>query len=105
MRPGALPAGKVPDDCFPIVMAGRLRQVVLFLTIICVLVVLVAPSVDLPDTALRASQYAALVMFCMTLAIVSLLLAMALFCGSQAKERPSGRISLALHPLLCTFLF
>ena len=86
-------------------MAGRLYQLVLFITIICVLVVLIAPSVDLPDTALRASQHAALVMFCMTLAIVTLLLAMALFLRSQAKERSSGRISLALHPLLCTFLF
>lgn len=100
-----MPDGKVPDYLFPIVMAGHLRQIALFLTIICVLAVLIAPSVDLPDTALRASQYAALVMFCMTLAIVTLLLAMALLFRSQVKERPSGRISLALHPLLCTFLF
>jgi len=86
-------------------MAGRLRQIVLFLTIICVLVVLIAPSVDLPDTALRASQYAALVMFCIGLAFVTLLLAMGLLFHPYEKERPAGRIPLPLHPLLCTFLF
>lgn len=86
-------------------MTGRLYQIVLFITITCVLVVLIAPSVDLPDTALRAKQYAALVMFCIRLAFVTLLLAMGLFFHPHEKERTAGRIPLLWHPLLCTFLF
>jgi len=85
-------------------MSRRLYQLVILATIACVLVVLIAPTADLPVTALRAMQYAAYVMLCITLAFVMLLLAMDLILGSREKERPAGRATPSLHPLLCTFL-
>ena len=72
--------------------------------LLAVLVVFIAPSVDLPDTALRAQQNARCVMFGITLLQAAVLFAVVLFSHERSRLGTAARPFLRLHPLLCTFL-
>lgn len=86
-------------------MANWIRKLLLVITILCVVVVLIAPSIDLPDTTLRAWQYAANVMLAIALLAVVLLLCINNFNSSwRQEELPAARPALSVHPWLCTFL-
>ena len=82
-----------------------MRKLLLLITVICVLVVFIAPSVDLPDTTLRAWQHAANVMLALAVLAVMLLLRLnkLSLCWSQ-EEVPVARPALSLRPWLCIFL-
>lgn len=85
-------------------MASCLRKLLLVITVLCVVVVLIAPSVDLPDTALRASQHANNVMLSLVLLAVTLLLTITLGLCWREKQITAARLTLSLRPWLCTFL-
>jgi len=72
--------------------------------LLAVLVVFIAPSVDLPDTALRAQQNAQCIMWGITLLRAAVLFAMVLFFHKSDSSATSMRPVLRLHTLLCTFL-
>jgi hypothetical protein len=85
-------------------MTKWIRKLLLVITVLCVVVVLIAPSVDLPDTTLRAWQHAANVMLALALLAVMLLLYMNHLNSSwRPEELPAAR-ALSVHPWLCTFL-
>lgn len=69
-----------------------------------VLVVFIAPSVDLPATALRAQQNAQCIMLGITLLRTAILFAIVLFFHGRDNLNTSMRLIPRLHPLLCTFL-
>jgi hypothetical protein len=71
--------------------------------LLAVLVVFIAPSVDLPATALRAQQNAQCIMLGITLLQV-VLFAVVLLFHERDSHGTSMRHVLRLHPLLCTFL-
>lgn len=72
--------------------------------LLAVLVVFIAPSVDLPATALRAQQNAQCIMLAITLLSVALLFSVVLFFHERGSHGTSMRPVLRLHPLLCTFI-
>jgi len=74
----------------------------LVITVLSIAVVLIAPSVDLPDSTLRAWQHAANIMLSLVLLAVMLLLCMNHLNSSwRPEELPAA---LCVHPWLCTFL-
>jgi hypothetical protein len=79
------------------------KSVVVALTLACVLAVFVAPTIDLPDSALRAKQIACNLMACIALArlLAPLLLVLVLFPEPETLVPQSGAKS---APVLCTFL-
>jgi hypothetical protein len=85
-------------------MAICMRKLLLLITVVCVLVVFIAPSVDLPDSALRAWQYAHHVMLALAFLAVMLLLAIILDLCWREEELPAARPILCLRPWLCSFL-
>jgi cytochrome bd-type quinol oxidase subunit 2 len=86
-------------------MANWIRKLLLVITVLCVVVVLIAPSVDLPDTTLRAWQHAVNVMLALALLAVILLLCVNALNSSWRQEGPpAARPILSVHPWLCTFL-
>ena len=72
--------------------------------LLAVLVVFIAPSVDLPATVLSAQQNAQCIMLGITLLRVMILFAVVLFFHQRDNPGTSTRSVLRLHPLLCTFL-
>lgn len=72
--------------------------------LLAVLVVFIAPSVDLPDTTLRAQQNAQYIMLAITLLRAAVLFAVVLFFHKRDSHGTSMRAVFRLHPLLCTFL-
>jgi type VI protein secretion system component VasK len=72
--------------------------------LLAVLVVFIAPSVDLPDTSLRAQQNAQCIMLGITLLSAALLFSVVRFFHERGSHSTSMRPVLRLHPLLCTFL-
>jgi hypothetical protein len=72
--------------------------------LVTVLVVFIAPSVDLPATMLSAQQNAQCIMLGITLLRAVILFAVVLFFHERDNCGTSTRFVLRLHPLLCTFL-
>lgn len=85
-------------------MASCMRKLLLLITLVCILVVFIAPSVDLPDSTLRAWHYAHNVMLSLGFLIVALLLTMVLDLCWRKEELPAARSMLYLRPWLCSFL-
>jgi len=85
-------------------MLNRVYKSALVVAVVCVLVVFVAPTIDLPETALRAKQNAHNVMICITLLTIQFLFAIVLILFRLERENPSSRFSAQTNPLLCTFL-
>lgn len=80
------------------------KSVLVAVTLACVLVVFVAPTIDLPASALRASQSAHNLMACITfvglLALFSLVLILFISGTEIVVAHPCGKTA----PVLCTFL-
>jgi hypothetical protein len=72
--------------------------------IACVLVVFLAPTIDLPETALRANQNAQKVMICITLLSVALLFVVVLMLFRVERENPLSMFNARTSLLLCTLL-
>jgi hypothetical protein len=72
--------------------------------LLTVLVLFIAPSVDLPATVLSAQQNAQCIMLGITLLRAVILFAVVLFFHERDNCGTSTRFVLRLHPLLCTFL-
>ena len=85
-------------------MLNLVYKSALVVVVVCVLVVFVAPTIDLPETALRAKQNAHNVMICITLLAIQILFAIALILFQLERENPISRFSARTNPLLCTFL-
>jgi len=85
-------------------MLGSLHKWVFAIGLLAVLVVFIAPSVDLPDTTLRAQQNAQYIMLGIILLKAAILFAVVLFFHGRDGHDRSTRPILRLHPLLCTFL-
>lgn len=85
-------------------MLNRVYKSALVVVVVCVLVVFVAPTIDLPETALRAKQNAHNVMICITLLAIQFLFAIVLILFRLERENPLSRFSARTNPLLCTFL-
>lgn len=85
-------------------MLGPVHKWVFAIGLLAVLVVFIAPSVDLPDTALRAQQNAQYIMLGIILLKAAILFAVVLFFHACDSHDRSTRPILRLHPLLCTFL-
>jgi lipoprotein signal peptidase len=85
-------------------MLSRAHRLVFAIGLLAVLVVFIAPSVDLPATALSAQQNAQCIMFGITLLRAAILFAMVLFFHERGNLDISARSVLRLHPLLCSFL-
>jgi len=85
-------------------MQSLVHKSVLMATVLCVLIVFVAPTIDLPETALRAKQNAHNVMMCITLLTLHFLFAIVLILFRLERENPISRFSAQTNPLLCTFL-
>jgi hypothetical protein len=83
-------------------MSGCVHKWVFVIGLLAVLAVFIAPSVDLPATALRAQQIAQCIMLGITL-LQAILFALILFFHGRDSLIPPRPI-LRLHPLLCTFL-
>ncbi|MBZ5491286.1 MAG: hypothetical protein LAO76_10180 [Acidobacteriia bacterium] len=77
---------------------------VLIVAVVCVLLVFLAPTIDLPESALRANQNANKVMICMTLLAVELFFAVGMLLFRVGRENPISRFSPQMNPLFCTFL-
>jgi hypothetical protein len=84
-------------------MAICMRKLLLLITLVCVLVVFIAPSVDLPDSTLRAWQYAHGVMLSLGFLMLGLLLAIVFELCWRGEELAVCPI-LYLRPWLCSFL-
>jgi hypothetical protein len=90
-----------PEDKI-LLMPRTLSQWILICALLCLVIVLIAPSVDLPDAGLRSLQAAQAILACLAMIAVFLLLA------SDAERCP------LVHPsqysqargvaLLCVFL-
>ncbi len=85
-------------------MSGCFHKWVFVIGLLALLAVFIAPSVDLPATALRAQQIAQCIMLGLTLLQAAILFALVLFFQGCESLDTSTRPSLRLHPLLCTFL-
>jgi type VI protein secretion system component VasK len=85
-------------------MLNLVYKSALMVAVVCVLVVFLAPTIDLPETALRAKQNAHNVMICITLLAIQFLFAIALILFRLERENPISRFSAQTNPLLCTFL-
>jgi hypothetical protein len=85
-------------------MQSRVYKLVLLLAILCVVVVFLAPSVDLPETALRAQQYANNVMICITLLSVYFFFALTPVFFLRAQANSISMFTAEANPLLCMFL-
>ena len=85
-------------------MAVCLRQILLLVTIACVVVVFVAPSVDLPDITLAAWQNADSSLFGLALLIVTFVLTIMLSLGWQEFAYFPARATIPRRPWLCIFL-
>jgi NADH:ubiquinone oxidoreductase subunit 6 (subunit J) len=85
-------------------MVNLAYKSVLLVAVVCVLVVFVAPTIDLPETALRAKQNAHNVMICITLLAIQFLFVIVLILFRSERENPISRFSARTNPLLCTFL-
>jgi hypothetical protein len=72
--------------------------------ITCVLVVFIAPAVDLPDTTLGAKHNAQLVMLCITLLAVASFLVFALKLRWRKKIDIPIQAGESIHSRLCIFL-
>jgi type VI protein secretion system component VasK len=83
-------------------MQSLVYKSVLMATVLCVLIVFVAPTIDLPETALRAKQNAHNVMICITLLTIHFLFVLILF--RWERKNPISRFSAQTNLLLCTFL-
>jgi hypothetical protein len=82
-----------------------MRKLLLLITIVCVLVVFIAPSVDLPDSTLRAWQYAHNVMLSLVFLTVALLLSISLdLCWRWREEQLAPARPMPSLPWLCSFL-
>jgi hypothetical protein len=88
----------------PVLMQSLVYKLVLLLAILCVVVVFLAPSVDLPETALRAQQYANNVMICITLLSVYFFFALARVFFLRAQANSISKFTAEANPLLCMFL-
>lgn len=84
---------------------SRFLQILTFIVAItCVLVVFIAPTVDLPDTTLGAQQNAHLLMLCITMMAVASFLVFALkLCWREKTDIPihAGE---TIQSRLCVFL-
>ena len=84
------------------------KSVVVALTLACVLAVFMAPTIDLPDSALRAKQIACNLMACIALVrlLAPFLLLLVLFAEPEIMDprimvpQPGAKSA----PVLCTFL-
>ncbi|HEY1527968.1 MAG TPA: hypothetical protein VGH51_17180 [Candidatus Angelobacter sp.] len=85
-------------------MQRLVHKSVLLATIVCVLLVFLAPTIDLPETALRANQNAQKVMICITLLNIELLFAVVLMLFRVECENPLSMFSARTSSLLCTLL-
>lgn len=85
-------------------MLNRVYKSALVVAVVCVLLVFLAPTIDLPETALRAKQNAHHVMICITLLTIQFLFAIVLILFRSERENPLSRFSAHTNPLLCTFL-
>jgi hypothetical protein len=85
-------------------MSGCVHKWVFVIGLLAVLAVFIAPSVDLPATALRAQQIAQCIMLGITLLPTAILFALVLFFHGCDSLDTSTEPILRLHPLLCTFL-
>ncbi|HZU31839.1 MAG TPA: hypothetical protein VFB79_12035 [Candidatus Angelobacter sp.] len=86
-------------------MPGLLKKLALLVAITTVLVVFIAPSVDLPDTTLAAKQNAQIVMLCITLLVIAFSLElMLLFRRWTGKADLFLPVNNLIQPFLCTFL-
>jgi hypothetical protein len=78
-------------------------KLLLLVTIISIAVVLVAPSVDLPDTVLNGIQNAANLLLALVLVNEILSRTTMLHFGWSEKEPPCARTAILLRPWLCVF--
>jgi hypothetical protein len=85
-------------------MQNLVHKSVLLAAVVCVLLVFLAPTIDLPETALRANQNAQKVMSCITLLSVALLFAVVLMLFRVERENPLSMFSARTSLLLCTLL-
>jgi len=79
-------------------------KLLLLVTIVSITVVLVAPSVDLPDTVLNGIQNAANLLLALFLVNEILSRAVMLPFGWREKEPSCIRLAVSLRPWLCVFL-
>ena len=84
-------------------MLGLARKLLLLVTVLAIAVVLVAPSVDLPDTTLNGIQNAANLLLALVLVNEILSRAIILHPGWREKEPPCTRLAVSLRPWLCVF--
>jgi hypothetical protein len=77
---------------------------VLIVAVICVLLVFLAPTIDLPDSTLRANQNANRIMICMALLAIELFFAAVMALFRAERENLISRLSAPTNLLLCTFL-
>lgn len=83
-------------------MLDLARKLLLLVTVLAIAVVLVAPSVDLPDTFLNGIPNAANLLLALVLVIGTLSRTM-LYVGWREKEPPCTRLAVSLRPWLCVF--
>ena len=84
------------------------KSVVVVLTLACVLAVFMAPTIDLPDSAMRAKQIACNLMACIAIVriLVPFLLLLVLFAEPEIMvprimvPQPGAKSA----PVLCSFL-
>ena len=79
-------------------------KLLLLIIVISIAVVLIAPSVDLPDTVLNGIQNAANLLLALVLVNEILSRTVMLHFGWREKEFPCTRLTVALRPWLCVFL-
>ncbi|HEY6252520.1 MAG TPA: hypothetical protein VI685_21405 [Candidatus Angelobacter sp.] len=86
-------------------MLQFIYRVALVLVVVCVLVVLIAPDVDLPDsTTLRAYHGVHVVLSSIDLTFTLLLLALIAFFSFKDRNNSTTRFDSHTRSLLCTFL-
>lgn len=84
-------------------MVNRLHKLLFLVILGAVLLVFVAPSVDLPDTVLDTQQSLYYVVICITLLISLHFLTVSMVLCRCEREIPALRHLRALSPLLCIF--
>jgi hypothetical protein len=85
-------------------MLGWAYRLLLLVTILAIAVVLIAPSVDLPDTTLNGIQNAANLLLALVLVNGILSRTIMLQLGWREKDSPCARLAVSLRPWLCVFL-
>jgi hypothetical protein len=85
-------------------MPGLVHKWLLLAVVVSVLAVFLAPTIDLPETALRASQNAQRVMICIAILAIDFLFARAFLCFRFEPENLLSMFNAPTSPLLCTFL-